>query len=299
MGHRQALPLPPRKPCHCHHASPAIFTTTAIDTPCLHVTRPSLPTPPLISQASLYWDGVGNDALATSAATSAKDGVAGNSTAAQSLRAPANPAQFAILGMPVDGTFAEYVRVPLSNIHHAPHHLTDIEAAALPLAAGTAYRALVTKGGVHDDGGAVFPLASGGSGSPKQTVLVTGIGGGVAMFALQLGVALGANVIVTSGNDAKLARAKELGAAAGVNYKSEGWLKTLKQAVGGVSRGRGLDAVIDGAAGAAMPALVRLLGPGGRLVTYGVTAGPAGPGLGAALPLLFLNNAEIRGTYAN
>ena len=69
-----------------------------------------------------------------------------------------------------------------------------------------------------------------------------------------------------------------------------------RHTVGGVSGGRGLDAIIDGAAGDAMPALVRLLAPGGRLVTYGVTAGPAGPKLGAALPLLFLNNAEIRGT---
>ena len=106
--------------------------------------------------------------------------------------------------------------------------MSDVEAAALPLAAGTAYRALVTKGGVHDDGGTVFPLASGDGSNPTQTVLVTGVGGGVAMFALQLGVALGANVIVTSGDDAKIARAKGLGAAAGVNYKSDGWLKALK-----------------------------------------------------------------------
>ena len=64
------------------------------------------------SHSKLYWDGVGNDAMATTAATSASDATA-NNTAARSLRAPANPAQFKILGMPVDGTFAEYVRCRL------------------------------------------------------------------------------------------------------------------------------------------------------------------------------------------
>lgn len=133
-----------------------------------------------------------------------------------------------ILGMPADGTFGELVRVPLANLYAAPGHLSDAEAAALPLAAGTAYRALVTKGGVRDHRGDA-PTRHAQRGLPTQTVLITGIGGGVAMFALQLGVALGARVIVTSGDDAKLAKAREMGAAAGVNYRAEGWLKTLKK----------------------------------------------------------------------
>ena len=238
----------------------------------------------VVLDASLHWGGGGP--ADASAAT---------------LAAPQDGKLFDILGMPADGTFAELVRVPLENLRAAPAHLSDAQCAALPLAAGTAYRALVTKGGIRDahfgggnpGGGAA---QQGGSVAAKrQTVLVTGVGGGVAMFALQLGVALGAQVIVTSGDDGKLAAATELGAAAGANYKAKGWLKGLKKAVGELTGGAGLDAIVDGAAGEAMPALVRLLAPGGRLVTYGVTAGPPS-GLGAALPLLFLNNAEVRGT---
>jgi NADPH:quinone reductase-like Zn-dependent oxidoreductase len=259
----------------------------------------------VVLDASLHWGGGGP--ADASAAT---------------LAAPQDGKLFDILGMPADGTFAELVRVPLENLHAAPAHLSDAQCAALPLAAGTAYRALVTKGGIRDahfgggnpggspgggDGQAAVGPGPGGAqaaqaaqqggsvAAKRQTVLVTGVGGGVAMFALQLGVALGAQVIVTSGDDGKLAAATELGAAAGANYKAKGWLKGLKKAVGELTGGAGLDAIVDGAAGEAMPALVRLLAPGGRLVTYGVTAGPPS-GLGAALPLLFLNHAEVRGT---
>ena len=189
-----------------------------------------------------------------------------------SLAAPATKGGVQILGMPSDGTLAEYVAVPVQNLHACPAHLTDAQAAALPLAGATAFRALTTKGGVRAGAG--------------QSVLVTGVGGGVALFALQMGVALGARVTVTSSCAAKLARAAELGAAACLNYGEEGWEKRLREASGG----GGFDAVVDGAGGAALNGYLKNMAPGGRLVSYGVTAGPC---KNLALPLAFLNNVDI------
>src|SRR5205085_6907135 len=116
---------------------------------------------------------------------------------------------FRILGLPDDGTYAQMVKVPAANVHPKPAGWSWEEAAALPLAGLTAYRAVVTR-------------AQAGSG---DTVLVTGIGGGVSQFALQIALARGARVVVTSGSDAKLARARQLGAAGGVNYRTADWVK--------------------------------------------------------------------------
>ncbi|KAF3904749.1 Zeta-crystallin [Dactylellina cionopaga] len=110
------------------------------------------------------------------------------------------------------GTFQEYVALPASELEEAPTHLSIPEAAAVPLAGLTAYRATFTKG----------KLRAG------HNILITGIGGGVALFALQFAVATGATVFVTSGSEEKIAKAKELGAAAGVNYKQADWSKQLK-----------------------------------------------------------------------
>eukprot|EP00659_Diplonema_papillatum_P003273 gene3273-5132_t len=113
------------------------------------------------------------------------------------IRAPVKG--FSILGMPVDGTFAEFVKIPVANLRPAPAHLSDQQAASLPLAGGTAYRALITKG----------------EAKAGDCVLVTGIGGGVALFALQFAVALGCRVYVTSSSDEKLKKAEGLGACCG------------------------------------------------------------------------------------
>jgi NADPH:quinone reductase-like Zn-dependent oxidoreductase len=158
---------------------------------------------------------------------------------------------FAILGMPDDGTFAEAVAVPAAQLFPRPEHLAFDEAAALPLAGLTAYRALFRQGG----------LARG------ETVLVTGIGGGVAVLALQLAAAAGARVLVTSSSRGKIARALELGAAAGADYTEDGWAKRLRAEHGPV------DLIIDGAGGAGYAALLDLAAPGGRVVSYGATAG--------------------------
>jgi len=104
--------------------------------------------------------------------------------------------KFRILGLPDDGTYAEQIRVPARNVHAKPAALSFEEAAAIPLAALTAYRAVVSRARVQ----------------PGETVLVTGVGGGVSTFAVQIAAHLGARVLVTSGRDAKLARARELGA---------------------------------------------------------------------------------------
>ena len=101
-----------------------------------------------------------------------------------------------------------------------------------------------------------------------ETVLVTGIGGGVATFALLIARHLGARVIVTSGSDAKLARARTLGADGGVNYKDEGWGKAVQALCDG-----GPDVIIDSAGRDGFPTLIDIVKPGGRIVTFGATTG--------------------------
>lgn len=162
-----------------------------------------------------------------------------------------DPAGFHILGLPDDGTFAEYVKVPVANLVEKPANLSFEEAAALPLAGVTAYRALMTRARVQ----------------PGEKVLITGIGGGVALFALQFAVAAGAEVVVTSGSPDKLDKAMALGAAGCANYGESGWVDTLKSLAGA------FDVIIDGAAGDGMNDLLDLAMPGGRVVIYGATRG--------------------------
>ncbi|MGZ3871812.1 MAG: quinone oxidoreductase family protein [Mucilaginibacter sp.] len=158
---------------------------------------------------------------------------------------------FKILGLPVDGTFAEYVKVPVQYLYAKPQHLTWEQAAAVPLAALTVYRALFTKG--HAKKG--------------DKVLITGVGSGTGTFALQFAVAAGCRVFVTSGSGEKIERAKQLGALAGVNYKSQDWAEQLKHLAGG------FDVIIDSALGEGFAKLPDICNPGGRIVIFGGTAG--------------------------
>jgi len=160
--------------------------------------------------------------------------------------------EYRILGLPDDGTFAQCVKVPAENVFPKPSHLSHEEAAAIPLGALTAYRALVTRGGLEEG----------------ETVLVPGIGSGVATFVVQMAAALGARVFVTSSSDEKIEKAKALGAEGGVNYNSEDWSKELKSMTGGV------DLAVDHVGGEAFNALVSLAKPGSRIVAFGATAGP-------------------------
>ena len=158
---------------------------------------------------------------------------------------------FRILGGPDDGTYAELIRVPAENVMPKPKRLSWEEAAALPLAGLTAWRALISRAALR----------------PGETVLVLGIGGGVATFALHIARAAGARVIVTSSSDDKLARASDLGAAAGINYTAADWVDQVKAESGG-----GVDVVVD-SVGSTWAESVNCLRPGGRLVVFGGTGG--------------------------
>ena len=179
--------------------------------------------------------------------------------------------EYRILGLPDDGTFAQLVKVPAENVFPKPSHLSHEEAAAIPLGALTAYRALVTRGGVKEG----------------ETIVVPGIGSGVATFVVQLAVGLGAHVFVTSGSDEKIEKAKELGAEGGVNYNSEDWSRELKSMTGGV------DLSVDHVGGEAFDAMVSLAKPGSRIVTYGATAGPK---VTVVMPRIFLKHLTVLGT---
>jgi zinc-binding alcohol dehydrogenase/oxidoreductase len=161
---------------------------------------------------------------------------------------------FRILGMPDNGTFAQLVAVPAANVLPMPAGLSVEEAAAIPLAGLTAYRALVSRGGLQ----------------PGDRVLITGVGGGVATLALVLSRRLGARVFVTSGSDEKLRRAAGLGAERGFNYRASDWVAAVRQATDG-----GPDLIIDGVGGTTFEHALDVARPGGRLVSYGATTGNA------------------------
>lgn len=158
---------------------------------------------------------------------------------------------FRVLGMPDEGTFAEQICLPRKNIFPMPAHLTWEEAAALPLAGLTAWRTLFSR----------CKLKKG------EKILISGIGGGVALTALQLAVAIGAEVFVTSSSAEKIEKAVKLGAKSGANYREEGWDKRLKQDVGG------FDVIVDSAAGDGFAAFPGLCNPGGRIGVYGGSLG--------------------------
>lgn len=160
--------------------------------------------------------------------------------------------EFKILGLPRDGTFATEVVVRASQLHEKPWHLNWHEAASLPLAGVTAWRALFSQGKLQD----------------KERVLITGIGGGVATFALQFAIAAGAEVWVTSSSPEKIQRAIELGAAGGFDYTDDGWSKAMSTQAGPPNL------IIDSAGGPGYSTLLHLAAPAGRIVNYGATAGP-------------------------
>ncbi|MHC4323553.1 MAG: quinone oxidoreductase family protein [Planctomycetota bacterium] len=159
---------------------------------------------------------------------------------------------FKILGMPDDGTFAEEIAVPKEQLFAKPEHLNFEQSAALPLAGLTAYRALFKQGRLQK----------------SQTVVITGIGGGVACLALQLAVAAGATVIVTSSSQAKIDKALGMGASAGFLYTSEGYASQVNKQFGPIHL------IVDGAGGDGYGELLDMACPGGRIVNYGITTGP-------------------------
>ncbi|MFD2573678.1 zinc-binding dehydrogenase [Spirosoma soli] len=170
-------------------------------------------------------------------------------------------ADFRILGMPDNGTFAEYVAIHVKYLHNKASHLSFEQAAALPLAGVTAWRALMSRAGLHAADSNV-----------REKVLITGIGGGAALFALQFAVGAGAEVWVTSGSEEKLEKAKALGATGGVNYREPDWVKTLMVQTGGGRAGY-FDVIIDSAGGPGFAKLIDAVAPGGRIAIFGGTTG--------------------------
>ncbi|MFD2147724.1 zinc-binding dehydrogenase [Mucilaginibacter antarcticus] len=158
---------------------------------------------------------------------------------------------FKILGLPDDGTFAEYVKVAVGQLYDKPAYLNWEQAAAFPLAGVTAYRALFVKAKIKKG----------------DTVLISGVGGGTGAFALQWAVAAGCRVFVTSGTGEKIELARQLGALAGVNYKAQDWAEELLHLSGG------FDVIIDSALGEGFAKFPDLCKPGGRIVFFGGTAG--------------------------
>ncbi len=158
---------------------------------------------------------------------------------------------YRVLGVPDHGTFAEHIYVNKNQLIEAPAYLTDAEAAALPVAGATAYRALMKK--CH--------LISG------ENVLITGIGGGVALMAGLMSKAAGANVFFTTGDESKLNKALDLGFKAGANYHHQNWVNEIQEASGGI------DVIIDSAAGDGFASLIKLCNYGARIAFYGGSKG--------------------------
>lgn len=157
------------------------------------------------------------------------------------------------LGCEQDGTMAEYMVVPAECVARVPAHLSDVEAATLPTAAVTAWRALVTEGRMK----------------AGETVLIQGTGG-VSLFALQFAKLLGLKTIVTSSSNEKLDRARSLGADITINYRDDlKWRMAARDA----TNGTGVDLVMEVGGAATIEQSLRAVRTGGTLSMIGVLSG--------------------------
>lgn len=179
--------------------------------------------------------------------------------------------EFRLFGMPEPGFIAQYISMPVENLRVKPSHLTWEEAAALPIASLTAWRALTRHGQIKKG----------------KKLLITGIGGGVAQAGLNLAVAMGADVFVTSSEQSKIDHAISMGAKGGAIYKTTDWEKSIREL------SQGIDMVLDGAPPSDLHAYTRFLNTGAKVVIYGSTA-TLGAKIGYAD--LFLRHLQIIGT---
>ena len=180
---------------------------------------------------------------------------------------------FRLLGEHVDGTFAELVRVPAASVARRPESLSWEESAAFGLTYLTAWRMLTTRAGLR----------------AGESVLIHGIGGGVALAALALAKRAGATVFVTSSSDGKLVRAQELGADHAINHSSADVVKEVRRLTGK----RGVDVVVETVGQATWMASLRCAARGGRIVTCGATSGP---NPSEEVRLIFWNQLSILGS---
>ena len=178
-----------------------------------------------------------------------------------------------VIGEHMDGTHAELIAVPATNVYARPPHLTVEAAAAFPLVFETAYRMLVTKAALQ----------------PGEWVLVWGIGGGVGTAALAIAKAVGARVVVTSSNDEKLDRARTLGADAVVNHVRDDVPAAVKE----LTEGQGADVVVEHVGEATWQRSLQAARFGGRIVVCGATSGPNPP---AALHRIWWRELRIFGS---
>lgn len=161
-----------------------------------------------------------------------------------------------VLGEHTDGTHAELIAVPETNVYPIPDSLSFEQAAAFPLVFETAWRMLVAKAALEED----------------EWVLIWGIGGGVATAALAIAKALGARAVVTSSSDEKLERARGLGADAVVNHAAEDVVARVKELTGG-----GAHVVVETVGQATWQASLAAVRPAGRVCVCGATSGPNPP----------------------
>jgi NADPH:quinone reductase-like Zn-dependent oxidoreductase len=159
-----------------------------------------------------------------------------------------------IMGEHCPGTAAEYLVVPAENLALIPEGMPWPQAAAFSLATLTAWRMLTTRARLR----------------AGEMVLIWGIGGGVALAALQIARLLGARTVVTSGEDAKLETARTLGADAVLNHRREDIAAEVRRLTGG----SGVDVVVDSVGEQSWQGSLRALRRGGRLVICGATSGP-------------------------
>ena len=178
-----------------------------------------------------------------------------------------------VIGEHGDGTNAELVAVPETNVYTIPDSLSFEQAAAFPLVFETAYRMLVTRAGLREG----------------EWVFIWGIGSGVATAALAIARALGARTIVTSSSDAKLAHARELGADVTINHASD----DVKTSVREATDGRGADVVVEHVGEATWRTSLDVARVGGRITVCGATSGPNPP---AALHRVWWKQLSILGS---
>jgi NADPH:quinone reductase-like Zn-dependent oxidoreductase len=165
--------------------------------------------------------------------------------------------RISVLGEHMDGTHAELIAVPATNVYPLPDQLSFEEAAAFPLVFETAYRMLVTRTGLREG----------------EWVFVWGAGSGVGSAALAVAKALGARVIATSSSDEKLARARQLGADAAVNHARDDVVASVKEATDGA----GVDVVVEHVGEATWKTSLQVARTGGRIAVCGATTGPNPP----------------------
>ena len=162
--------------------------------------------------------------------------------------------RYGIVGEHLPGGLAELVAVSAENVLPLPAHVSYEHAASFILTNMTAWRMVVTQARVR----------------PGEDVLILGVGGGVSSTAVQIAKLCGARVLVTSSSDAKLERARQLGADVSINYSKEDW----ESAVYEKTAKRGVDVVLENVGAQTWKQSLRSLRKGGRLVTCGATTGP-------------------------